>query len=172
MNDTMQIISATVEVPPGEYWVGDPCYIVTDLAWEEALLSSRMFTLPIGVTGGGAQVLAFHTHHGDGVYHDKQGREYPVDAGVIGLVPVEGFPEPADGLMHKIEFEQPAVCFTEDGIIFLGHLSIDTDPHAAAPKKREEFIRRGGMVTWGKPKQEAIEEAPFVEEAEDQDDDS
>ena len=77
-----------VVVPAGKYVLGDPCYSVPDEDWHMLLESCEYFEKPIG-TVNGVQVLAFRTMYGDGEYKDNMGNKYGVDAGLIGLVPLE-----------------------------------------------------------------------------------
>jgi len=77
-----------VVVPAGKYVLGDPCYSVPDEDWETLLHSCDYFNKPIG-TVGDVQVLAFQTMYGDGEYEDSRGNKHSVDAGLIGLVPLE-----------------------------------------------------------------------------------
>lgn len=97
--------NSAVCLPPGEYYVGDPCYGVEDHArWLRQLQSVYGRDLhgytgpdPFGGPYGtiakdpdGPKWWAGHgTAHGDGVYFDQHGREYGVDAGLLGVVPAE-----------------------------------------------------------------------------------
>lgn len=101
----MLVMSPTqVAVPPGRYFLGDPCYAVPDKGestfWMSLLRSCAYFGLsdaevpdcagrqsPVGKAGA-YDVVAFHTAYGDGTYTDQHDHAYPVDAGMIGLVPM------------------------------------------------------------------------------------
>lgn len=118
----MKPLATAVEVPAGTYWLGDPCYTVPDADWMPLLRSCGVFGAsddpadgtpgPVG-TVRGHEVLAFGTAFGDGEYPDQYGHRYPVDAGLIGLVPVALNPDGAPGV-RKITFDAPTVCRTED----------------------------------------------------------
>lgn len=83
---TARCVGWKVTVPPGAYFLGDPCYAVPSDLWDDLLASCAVFENPVG-TVADCQVLAFGTRWGDGVYCDDEGGRYPVDAGLIGLTP-------------------------------------------------------------------------------------
>lgn len=115
-----------VIVPAGTYWLGDPCYACPKALWSDLLDRSNCFAEPMG-TVAGHNVYAFGTAHGDGTYLDREGNEYPVDAGLIGLTPVSlSIPEPSG--CHKITFNKDVECYSLDGVLYFGHVQIDTDP--------------------------------------------
>ena len=128
MSATLNIGSCTM--PPGEYWVGDPCYGVPDERWMEWLMDAGIEQEPIPrfmlAELDGHAVLGVGTYGGDGVYYDKQGREYPVDAGLIGLVPVEIVTGEPFG-MKKINFPNGVTVSYVDGDIIIGdYIVIET----------------------------------------------
>lgn len=109
--------------------MGDPCYSVPDERWIEWLEAADYMSEPDILLADidGKPVLGISTAHGDGQYYDEEGRSYPVDAGLIGLVPVElaeGEPSGA----HRVTFTSDILCETYEGKIVLGHITIDTDP--------------------------------------------
>jgi hypothetical protein len=98
-------------VPAGKYWLGDPCYIIKDQDWlhfcNEHSFNETEFNSCVALSDG-TPVLAFSTYYGDGCYSDQHGNSYPVDAGLIGLVPweytekfTEKFTDPASGHRGK-----------------------------------------------------------------------
>jgi hypothetical protein len=126
-------------VPAGDYYVGDPCYSVPDdlwMAWLEAAdytTPGREHVLVADIDGHPA--VGVSTAFGDGVYEDWEGREYPVDAGLIGLVPVRVAKDdgqttwdhsPDMNYRHRVTFTEPATCYHEDGTIHLGPITIET----------------------------------------------
>lgn len=129
----MKILRVEVVVPKGSYVIGDPCYAVPNQDWGDLLLSCNYFESPIGYVNHGMQkfpVLAFSTKWGDGSYHGTDGNEYDVDAGLLGLVPVELLDDLAD---HKIvNFSKDSLCIDDgSGKLKFGHITIDTDPTEA-----------------------------------------
>ena len=67
--------------------------------------------------------------HGDGVYSDQFNNSYPVDAGLIGCIKIDDIIDPkADtSLGATIYFDEPFECFSDNGVLHFGHISIDTD---------------------------------------------
>jgi len=123
-------------IPAGKYWLGDPCYVIQSKDWLHFCNeysfndteNNAYLTLP-----DNTPVLAFSTYHGDGHYIDQHGNEYPVDAGLIGLIPfdyTEKFSEKEltnySSLGTVVEFAEETLCFTADGILTFGNYIIDT----------------------------------------------
>lgn len=129
-----------VLVPAGKYFLGDPCYSVPSHLWMDLLSSAEFFyTNPIGTVStpaGTFSVLAFGTAYGDGLYRGSDGYSYPVDAGLIGLTPVELIDAnttamKADGQLRTdlgkiIEFGRDIVCSGEGGVMTFGDITINT----------------------------------------------
>jgi hypothetical protein len=132
----MKISKVEVEVPAGHYILGDPCYAVPDSDWDSLLQSCNYFENPIGYVKDGIQefpVLAFSTRWGDGCYKGTDGNTYPVDAGLIGLVPVEILGKDVHNLRGDLSkivtFDKTIKCSRDsDGKLRFGHITIDTDP--------------------------------------------
>ncbi len=124
-----KMTTVSMVVPKGVYYLGDPCYMVPDELWMPLLEDSDYFDQPSGVVNGHT-VYAFHTLYGDGEYKDQYGNSYPVDAGLIGLVPIE-LPDAAtkaqhDGASQLVTFSNPTVCICDEGLLKFGHILIDT----------------------------------------------
>lgn len=118
-------------LPAGKYFIGDPCYAFqVDGSWDVVLEKSDYFSRP-SVEIDGKVLCAFSTVWGDGEYLDQNDNAYPVDAGLIGVVPEEialkycGSKEPFG--MHLFEFKKDFECYSLDGVIVLGKIVIDTD---------------------------------------------
>lgn len=126
-----------VIMPAGEYWVGDPCYAVKDEDWMPWLESADYMSDPQILIAeiGDFSVLGIGTAYGDGKYKDKDGRSYPVDAGLIGVVPVEVAQDDVSGA-HKVTFASEFTCSYDNGVITLGSINIDTD---ADPEDDDEY---------------------------------
>lgn len=120
-----------VVVPAGKYFLGDPCYAVPNRLWDKLLGSCKFFAHCVGEVDG-HNVLGFNTAYGDGVYEDQFGNEFPVDAGLIGLVPealvdrqefFERYPE-APGIWVKYDYDTE--CETDGKTLRFGKHRINT----------------------------------------------
>ena len=143
----MKISKVEVEVPAGRYILGDPCYAVPEDKWMELLESCNYFENPIGTfsqyTRGDTHnyyIVAFSTRWGDGSYRGTDGNVYPVDAGLIGLVPWEASTDVIrDDLCTVVTFDKPTKCGTDgDGKLRFGHITIDTDPTDSEEEEEDE----------------------------------
>ena len=120
----LTLSSKSVVVPKGAYILGDPCYVVPNDDWDALLASCNIFNEPVGSVGD-FKVLAFGTKWGDGSYPDNKGNHYPVDAGLIGLVPVAYATDDRGG-STLVVFENATLCTNDDGILKFGDYIIDT----------------------------------------------
>ena len=147
----------TVTLPPGHYYLGDPCYIIARQEWTEFLDSWKEEKLfgPLG----GRPFAAFHTPRGDGRYAGSDSRKYIVDSGIIAAVPIEyrQFREEAQYLAYTVEFDQEFTCSRDDaGLIRFGHVTIRTgqdekvsvliDLPAYLSRELEEFLNKRGVA--------------------------
>jgi hypothetical protein len=128
MNNTKILPEAIV--PPGEYYVGDPCYAVPNDKWMEWLedaeymIQDQRHVLYAEVYGYPA--VGVSTMYGDGQYRGSDGNTYPVDAGLLGLVDRRMVSEPCDSPL--ITITKPAKCWfdADTGEVHLGDLVIMT----------------------------------------------
>ncbi len=117
----------------GKYYVGDPCYVIRDDEWKELLAHSDFFNCGY-YQWKGHRMFTASTAHGDGCFMDNEGREYGVDAGVIGIVPYDYIimcdcPDCINGVEggHVIEFKEDfEVCMLDRGVFCFGHIVIDS----------------------------------------------
>lgn len=118
---TMKLDSVKIDVEAGTYWVGDPCYAFEDHAmWMRWLEAANYMDSPLvlfaEVPDTGHTVVGFSTAWGDGCYNDLEGNEYPVDAGLIGLVPdlfVKQFCKKKPFGMRKVKFDRDFKAFID-----------------------------------------------------------
>lgn len=131
-----------VWVPAGKYVLGDPCYAVSSAPredsrvdlWAEGGESCDWFeSSPVAkvmVKGTEYRYLGFPTAWGDGTYTGSDGFSYPVDAGLIGLVPVEiADTDRTDVSMpinRVVEFTTDTLCTCNDGVLMFGNITINT----------------------------------------------
>jgi len=119
-------------VPAGKYVLGDRCYVFPDHdKWMQLLESCNYFQdNPIGKLDGHC-VLGFGTRWGDGLYSDHDGFDYPVDAGLIGLVPVElaqiDTNRPFETKIIEFTAKETLCVRDEDGTLTFGAYIIHTD---------------------------------------------
>jgi len=133
-----------VIVPPGKYYLGDPCYVMPSKHYDYALdVSGCFMTSPIAGVSAleddedghlrhiNYYVLSFGTAFGDWVYPGSDGYSYSVDSGMIGLVPLEYVDK--DKLGQSIEKYGTVVEFTEEtecrnygGNMWFGNININT----------------------------------------------
>lgn len=112
------------QFPKGTYYIGDLCYILND-EWDE-VCEAQSPEEPTKLKDG--RIFAMYgTAWGDGVYEDKEGREYWVDSGTIGCVKVKRGQKPIKG-GQLIKFTEPFSVSSKNGAITIGPVQIDTDP--------------------------------------------
>lgn len=119
----------SVIVPAGEYYLGDPCYFFTSDDWGKVLSTCHTFSDPIGKSPNGRPVLGFGTAYGDGAYRGSDGFEYGVDAGMIGLIPVDGITRDraeVERLCNKVKFPAKTICSNDEGRMKFGAITINT----------------------------------------------
>lgn len=122
-------------MPAGKYYVGDLCYVMhgewsefCDITISGHTVLEGEFTLK-----DGRRFAAYSTAHGDGTYFDAQGREYGVDAGLIGCILLSDIDiSNQDNFIDAgqiVEFDQPFETSggREEGVIRFGSVCIDTD---------------------------------------------
>lgn len=81
-------IEGTVESSIG-FYIGDICYVLSDVEYHDFWGVQKGYDDGVYETPSGLKFAVARTAYGDGLYHDDNGNEYPVDAGVIGVVPHE-----------------------------------------------------------------------------------
>ncbi len=119
-------------MPPGHYFIGDLCYVINS-QWDDfcskALSRDRHPNDHLITLNSGVSVAFLHTMHGDGVYSDQLNNSYPVDAGLIGCIKIDDITDSkADiSLGATIYFDEAFECFSDNGVLHFGHISIDTD---------------------------------------------
>ena len=141
MNTPETAYDPDTKLPPGQYWIGDLCYVIQDQTkWDEVCTlitnddgrdnNRRVYTLK-----DGTRFMFCSTAYGDGVYYDQYYNRYGVDAGLIGMIAlsdIDNHPENNIALGHIHTFDEPTWCSYINGMIRFGSrdklLLIDTDP--------------------------------------------
>lgn len=113
----------------GKYYIGDLCYVVEKHDdWMELLEKTNYFRNE-NQEYKGCPILAGSTAYGDGIYADNKGRTYCVDAGIIGIMPIECIDKKHDNIENLgniVDFEEDFDVLIEDGIFRFGDISINT----------------------------------------------
>lgn len=81
-------IRATIKSNKG-FYIGDICYVLNDDIYDGIWGKIGQYQDGEYATGGGNKFAMASTAYGDGCYGDDYGNVYGVDAGVLGLVPLE-----------------------------------------------------------------------------------
>lgn len=119
-------------VQPGEYWLGDPGYSIKDEDWDGWLKTAHrrgnVYDGKIPPTN--FRAMAFRTHEGDDTFYDQFDREFPVDSGLIGLVPVDYSTDKEHFGCTKVSFLEPTRCgrigWKDSTLLFFGEIEINT----------------------------------------------
>lgn len=108
---------------PGTYLVGDLCYVMHP-QWNEVcdltFASGSNYVLDGEFNlANGVRFTLHSTAYGDGTYQDQEGRDYPVDAGLIGCIRVEDVVDPEAWLagVQTVEFTRPFELTYLNGVI-------------------------------------------------------
>ena len=112
-------------LPPGRYYIGDPCYAIDDAKWHDYINAWES-----GRTWYGIWPVMFNTAYGDGGYLGTDMVVYSVDSGSLGVVPT-GFVTKRtevelDRLGQTYTFPEPFACYQKDGVMYFGEIEIDT----------------------------------------------
>lgn len=131
----MRKASKVATLPAGDYLVGDPCYASAHhgtMDWWMDWLNAADFTKEdlLDAEALGHRVVAVSTAYGDGCYPASMGSHfsYPVDAGLLGVVPVE-LEHGANyrGGLERVTFSEPFKVYRDDaGTVHIGHIVIPT----------------------------------------------
>jgi hypothetical protein len=110
----------------GRYYIGDLCYVVEDKDWMP-LLKETNYLEGENIKYKNRSIFSARTAYGDGVYKDNFGHEYGVDAGILGIMPmdiVHHNPSMSGGMIW--EFDEEFTVSAEDGFFVFGHVRIET----------------------------------------------
>ena len=82
-----RITAGTVTSKKG-FAIVEPCYVLSDSVYYDFWEKKKNFAEGVFDYEGSSFAIA-RTAYGDGVYYDNHAHKYPVDAGVIALIPLE-----------------------------------------------------------------------------------
>ena len=122
------------QLPAGDYVISDPSYVLCDDDYsriiDETYCYSKNENHIFIDSKTGLKFCVFSTAWGDGFYYDNEGREYGVDAGVIGCIPIGMCSKDIGKYSHKESFANDfvvAVGGEHNGLLKFGDIIIDTD---------------------------------------------
>jgi len=109
----------------GRYYVGDLCYNKA-IDWKSFIAESEKIDFSGGQITVDGTLMWFHTTaYGDGTFKDNSGREYMVDAGLIGVIRVsDDITEISGGQI--IEFYRDFTPHYDNGNFFIHTVNIQT----------------------------------------------
>lgn len=120
-------------MPAGEYYIGDPCYVIDNDLWDEFCDATFAMKKDYGVFEfKGYKCFVSSTNYGDGTYTDQMHRKYPVDAGIIGAIPIGLVKKDFKNLGHTFKSEYEFGVSADEGRwleeknIYIGSVVITT----------------------------------------------
>lgn len=124
----------THTLPAGTYYIGDPCYAF-DQSWGQ-ILDDNNYLDDGTSTIDGYEIMTGSTAYGDGVYKDNEKYIYHVDAGLLGIMPVDLLLKDnkltieeinnEKGLGRIVKFDVPVIVHILNGIFKFNGIKINT----------------------------------------------
>ena len=129
----------------GTYYIGDLAYVMHG-EWDEfcnlTIVGNKVLDGEFNLADG-RRFATFTTQWGDGTYQDQQGREYSVDAGLIGCIALKDIDliNPVNTITggQVVEFVQAFSTWSAGGEIRIGNILIDTDYTEVEEDLEEEY---------------------------------
>lgn len=115
-------------LPAGQYYIGDCCYVLQREHYDWDDFCHQFWEDGENITINKLPVVAYSTLWGDGTYKSNTGKYFPVDAGMIGIMPKKlwkGTGQPFGCTL--VTFKAKFTC--EDmgqGVLRFGDIVIDT----------------------------------------------
>lgn len=129
------------KIAPGEYYIGDLCYAMSDDDWQQFIMEVEEETVSkFCINGIEYQVWYASTEFGDGEYDATIRSESvgtcPVDSGTIGIISVAALDveNAGHGITHT--FTQSFIPEVDFGTMYFGPISIETGDDSAI----EDFV--------------------------------
>jgi hypothetical protein len=114
----------------GQYYIGDLCYPFTDKEdqeWSEFLSNYVDMKNATEFMFKGHKCAVGFTAYGDGAFRDENDREYYVDAGSIGIMPIDAMPENYKTFGgHVIDFKRDFTVSINHGVYNFDGIIIKT----------------------------------------------
>lgn len=111
---TFKAIS-TATLPAGEYYIGDLCYALDDTIYENVFGANDYDSGLYTQTSTNRSFFVDNTAYGDGAFEGSDGKEYCVDAGIIGICNKSLMSQDGEG-GHIHDFKDPVKCVFRGGI--------------------------------------------------------
>lgn len=121
----------SIKFPAGTYFVGDIGQVTSHETWTQFICRKDEPEFLRKYKGDTFRykdipVAMYSTFHGDGVFEDQDGREYAVDSGTVGCIPLTAV-EGDTGFGQVIDFPEQFTCAKrKDGTIRIGNVIINT----------------------------------------------
>jgi hypothetical protein len=125
-------MSITKTYPAGKYYIGDICYVLSSDVYDKQWGDKYDYscgTFELSFNGVTAQVSAYRTTYGDGLYTDAAtGKMFPVDSGTIGIVPLELCKETKMSRknLNIIDSTTPVEFTVDDGVFVITYNTTET----------------------------------------------
>lgn len=84
-----ETVGEKITSPSGKFWIGDPCYVLSDDIYYGIWDDKYNFEDGIIDCGNGLSFLVHGTAYGDGSYQGTNGAEYGVDSGTLAVIPMD-----------------------------------------------------------------------------------
>lgn len=136
-----------IMMDPGCYYIGDLCYVMHE-EWDEMCGLFFKGRTDHGCNEGkmvmrsGVEFANFNTSFGDGTYSDNYGRKFGVDSGSLGCVLLSDIDLLDDRNYIRLgqmeTFDRPFMVKKENGVIYFGHIVIDTEANLDYSLEDEE----------------------------------
>ena len=119
---------------PGQYYIGDLCYVLHE-HWDEVcslIINDNRCADGEFELANGTKFAIYSTAYGDGTYQDQGDNEYWVDSGSIGCVLYEDIDLSVEGNQimggRIVDIGHDFTTGKQDGVLKFGPIHIDTDP--------------------------------------------
>jgi hypothetical protein len=116
-----------IKVPAGVYYIGDPCYVFNDhTKWSKLIGDGNYYIDRMLSFIDNSPVYAHGTFYGDSVYSSNIDIFFPVDSGLIGLVPEKLVGDFQSELGIMKEFNKDFIFKYDNGIFYIDDIIINT----------------------------------------------
>lgn len=131
------------KLPAGKYWVGDCCYFINDkIDWVDEFCEPS-FKVDDGEPFliRGIPLASCSTMYGDGSYKSNIGFNFPVDAGIIGVIPLDlAVEDDRSDLGVLVDFTQDFTVSSNNGTITIGHIEVYTNDQDEDNRDDEDWF--------------------------------